>query len=371
MVIVAVESLVVSVPYTMGGPHGRFAGQLWDRMEILLIRVETDDGRVGWGEAFGHAAIPATKAALDSVVAQLVLGADAGDITGLTRRALHAVHLLGRNGPFVYAFSGIEIALWDLLGKACGQPVWRVLGAAAPERLDAYASLLSYGNDLALVARNVRQARAAGYRHIKLHELTREAVKAAQEAAPDAAIMLDVNCAWSPAEACAMAASLAGDGLAWLEEPVWPPEDAAGLASLRRFGIPLSAGENTAGVFGFRSLIEAGAVDIVQPSVTKVGGIGEMMRVAALAQAHGVQMIPHSPYFGPGFLASLHVAAAMLERPLVEVLWVEMEANPFERFTRVENGSVPVPTGPGLGCDPDPAVLARYGTALTRTEAKR
>lgn len=84
MLIVAVESSIVSVPFTMGGPHARFAGQLWDRLEILLVKVETDDGLVGWGEAFGHAAIPATKAALDSIVAPLVIGADAGDINALT-----------------------------------------------------------------------------------------------------------------------------------------------------------------------------------------------------------------------------------------------------------------------------------------------
>ncbi len=371
MLITAVESSVVSVPFTMGGPHPLFAGRPWDQLEILLVRVETADGLVGWGEAFGHAAIASTKAALDSIVAPLVLGRDAGDINLLTRQVLHAVHLLGRNGPFIYAFSGIEIALWDLLGKRTGQPVWRLLGGARRGPLDAYASLLSYGGDLELVARNTRAARDEGYRHIKLHELTREAVLAAKNAAPDAAVMLDVNCAWTPPVARDMAAALAGNGLFWLEEPVWPPEDAAGLASLRRHGIPLSAGENTAGLFGFRTLIEADAIDIAQPSVTKVGGIGEMARVIALAQAHGVEVVPHSPYFGPGFVATLHIAAALLERPLVEVLWLDMEANPFDPWIRAQDGKVAVPTAPGLGCDPDPAVLARYTTALpTRIEAK-
>ncbi len=371
MLITAVESSIVSLPFTMGGPYTRFAGQLWDRMEILLVRVETEDGLVGWGEAFGHAAIAATKAALDSIVAPLVLGRDAGDIDALTRQVLHGVHLLGRNGPFVYAFSGIEIALWDLLGKRAGQPIWRLLGGGNAPRLDAYASLLSYGNDLDLVARNTAAARAQGYRHIKLHELTREAVQAANQAAPDAAIMLDVNCAWTPPIARRMAAALADTGLFWLEEPVWPPEDVAGLASLRRFGIPLSAGENTAGLFGFRALIEAGAIDVAQPSVTKLGGVGEMRRVIALAHAHGIEVAPHSPYFGPGFLATLHIAAAMVERPMIEVLWLDMEANPFDPWVRAEGGTVAVPTGPGLGCDPDPAILARYikGTP-TRTEAK-
>ena len=371
MLIAAVESSVVSVPFSMGGPHPLFAGQPWDRLEILLVRVETDDGLVGWGEAFGHAAIPATKAALDSIVAPLVVGRDAGDINALTRQVLHGVHLLGRNGPFVYAFSGVEIALWDLLGKRAGQPLWRLLGGSAPAPLDAYASLLSYGGDLELVARNTAEARARGYRHIKLHELTREAVLAAKAAAPDAAVMLDVNCAWTPPVARGKAAAMAGEGLLWLEEPVWPPEDTAGLASLRRYGIPLSAGENTAGLFGFRALIDAGAIDVAQPSVTKVGGVGEMRRVIALAQAHGVEVVPHSPYFGPGFVATLHLAAALIERPIIEVLWLDMEANPFDPWVRAEGGKVAVPSAPGLGCDPDPAVLARYTKApATRTEAK-
>jgi L-alanine-DL-glutamate epimerase-like enolase superfamily enzyme len=372
MLITAIESSVVSIPFSMGGPHPLFAGQPWDLLEILLVRVETENGLVGWGEAFGHAAIPATKAALDSIVAPLVVGRDAGDINAITRDVLHGVHLLGRNGPFVFAFSGVEMALWDLLGKRSGQPVWRLLGGGNAGRLGAYASLLSYGGNLDLVARNTADARAQGYRHIKLHEVTRDAVLTARSAAPDAAIMLDVNCAWTPPVARRMAASLAGDGLAWLEEPVWPPEDAAGLASLRRFGIPLTAGENTAGFFGFRTLVEAGAIDIAQPSVTKIGGIGEMQQVIALARAHGVEVIPHCPYFGPGFVATLHIAAAMPERPLIEVLWLDMEANPFDPLVRVQDGTVAVPTAPGLGCDPDPAVLARYTKAApTRTLARR
>ena len=360
MRIAAIETSVVSLPFTMGGPHPLFAGRLWDRMEILLVKVETEDGLVGWGESFGHAAIPATKAALDTVVAPLALGRDASDINALQRQVLHALHLLGRNGPFVYAYAGIEIALWDLLGKRTGLPLWRLLGGAEVAPMDAYASLLNY-TDLDLVAANTAAACAAGYRSIKLHETTRAAVLAARGApgAQDAAIMLDVNCAWSPPVAREMAASLAGDGLAWLEEPVWPPEDVHGLASVRRAGVPVSAGENVAGLYGFKALLEAGAIDVAQPSVTKIGGIAEMVRIIQLCQAHGITVAPHSPYFGPGFIATLHVIAALIERPLVEVLWLDMEANPFDPWVRPVDGKLAVPGGPGLGCDPDPAVLAR------------
>ena len=97
-----------------------------------------------------------------------------------------------------------------------------------------------------------------------------------------------------------------------------------------------------------------------------------MTRVIALGQAHGVEVIPHSPYFGPGFVATLHITAALIERPLVEVLWLEMEANPFNPWVQAQDGKLAVPSGPGLGCDPDPAILARYTTAPpVRTEARR
>ncbi len=371
MRIAAIETSVVSLPFTMGGPHPLFAERPWDRMDILLVKVETEDGLVGWGEAFGHAAIPATKAALDTIVAPLALGRDAGDINALQRQMLHALHLLGRNGPFVYAYAGIEIALWDLLGKRTGLPLWRLLGGAEAPPMDAYASLLNY-TDLGLVAANTAAACAAGYRSIKLHETTRAAVLAARGAsgAQDAAIMLDVNCAWSPPAAREMAASLAGDGLAWLEEPVWPPEDVHGLASVRCAGEPISAGENVAGLYGFKALLEAGAIDVAQPSVTKIGGITEMVRIIHLCQAHGVAVAPHSPYFGPGFIATLHVNAPLIAPPLVEVLSLDMEANPFDPWVRPADGKLAVPGGPGLGCDPDPAVLARC-TVGTPTRISR
>jgi D-galactarolactone cycloisomerase len=227
--------------------------------------------------------------------------------------------------------------------------------------MNAYASLLAYG-DPALVAQNVEAACRRGYRHVKLHETGIEATRAGLAAAEPfgAPVMLDVNCAWTVPVACTMAETFAEDGLRWLEEPVWPPEDLDGLAQVRQYGIPIAAGENVAGLFGFKSLIEAGAIDVAQPSVTKLGGIGEMMRIIALCDAHGTEVFPHSPYFGPGFIATLHICSALIETPLVEVLWLDMEANPFDPWVRAENGRVRLPPGPGLGCDPDPAVLERY-----------
>ena len=368
MNIVSVETRIVSLPFTMGGPPSLFAGQVWDHMEILLVRVETADGLVGWGEAFGHAAIASTRAALDTIVAPLVIGRDSSKIEDITRDILPAVHLLGRNGPFVFAFSGIEIALWDIRGKRAGQPLHALLGGGSALDLECYASLLRYG-DTALAARNTGDACARGYRFIKLHEVTREAVLAAGEAGADvnARIMLDVNCAWSREQAAAMAAAMRDDNLYWLEEPVWPPEDCVGLAETRRVGIAIAAGENVAGRFGFKSLIDAGAIDIAQPSVTKIGGIGEMLAVIDLCRNSNTEVVPHCPYFGPGLIATLHIIAALTPKALVEVLWLDMEAHPFHHSVRPVNGRLKVPQTPGLGCEPDPAVLARY----TRGEVTR
>jgi L-alanine-DL-glutamate epimerase-like enolase superfamily enzyme len=363
--IIAVESRIVSLPFDMGGPPALFAGQVWDRMEILMVRVETADGLVGWGEGFGHAAISSTRAALDSIVAPLVIGRNSADIEGITGHVLPAVHLLGRNGPFVFAFSGVEIALWDIAGKRAGKPVHALLGDSAKTEtktgLECYASLLRYGTP-ELAARNTAAACERGYRLIKLHEVTRDAVLACREAGArtGAQIILDVNCAWSPADAVAMAKALRDDGLHWLEEPVWPPEDSASLAAVRRIGIPIAAGENTAGRFGFKTLIEAGAIDIAQPSVTKIGGIGEMLSVIDLCRNAGVTVIPHCPYFGHGLIATLHIIAALAPDAPVEVLWLDMEAHPFHDQVTPVGGRLKAPQGPGLGCEPEPDVMARY-----------
>jgi len=361
MKITSIETSIVALPFDMGGPPHLFAGKPWTHLEILLVKVNTDAGITGWGEAFGHVVNASTKAALDTLVAPLFIGRDPTNINGLMRELQQALHLVGRNGPVVYALSGIDIALWDIAGKLANQPLYRLLGGGVRKHLTGYASMLWY-TDPELVARNAERAWKRGYQYIKLHEVTREAVLAAKAAiGADVKLMLDTNCPWSVAESVAMARRMKNDGLYWLEEPVWPPEDHAGLAIVRREGIPIAAGENAAGLFDFKSLFDAQAVDIAQPSVTKIGGITEIRKIIALGEAYGVRVVPHCPYFGPGFLASLHVIAAMPSNPPVEVLWMDMEANPFNPWVQAEGGELRVPQGPGLGCDPDPAILERYG----------
>jgi D-galactarolactone cycloisomerase len=361
MKIKSIETSVVAIPYDSGGPPQMFGGKPWTHLEILLVKVETDSGVTGWGEAFGHVAIPATRAALDTIVAPLFIGRDPTDITGLIKEISQCLHALGRNGPCIYALSGIDIALWDIAGKLAGQPLYKLLGGSRRERLAGYASLFRFG-DPQLVAKNVVDARKMGYRKFKLHEVTREAVLAARDVLGKEPfeLMLDTNCPWTPSQAVQMARSMRDDGLTWLEEPVWPPEDHDGLARVRAVGIPIAAGENAQGFFEFFNLFKAGAIDVAQPSVTKVGGVTEMRRIIALADAYGVSVVPHSPYLGPGFLATLHIIASMPSAPPVEALWLNIEASPFEPWIRVQEGQFALPQEPGLGCDPAAEVVERY-----------
>ena len=151
MRITQVSAVTLAIPYAYDGPRHSVAGKDWVTMDTLLVRVDTDAGLVGWGEAFGHGAIPATRTALETLVAPWMRGCDADDIAGTMLAAQQAMHLYGRGGPVTYALSGVDIALWDLAGKRAGLPLHRLLGDAPASTVPAYASLLRYG-DPALVA---------------------------------------------------------------------------------------------------------------------------------------------------------------------------------------------------------------------------
>ncbi len=360
MKITAIETILVQIPYSIGGGLLAIAGRPATRLNILLVRVDTDGGITGWGEAFGHGVAPTTKLAIDSLIAPILIGRDPSDIDGLMLELSQGLHLFGRNGPVVYGISGIDIALWDIAGKRADLPLHRMLGGPSPERVRAYASLLRYGEPTAL-KRNIGHALDLGYEEIKLHEVEPALVGLARQAiGPRRRLTVDTNCAWTSARARDMAAAMRPFDLHWLEEPVWPPEDHRGLTQLRRDGTVIAAGENAAGLHDFQAMFEIGALDVAQPSVTKIGGITEMRKIIALSQGFGVRVVPHCAYFGPGYLASLHLAASLGEETPLERLFMTFEASLFEPYTEPLAGCVPVPQGPGLGCDPDAAVVARY-----------
>jgi L-alanine-DL-glutamate epimerase-like enolase superfamily enzyme len=361
MKIISIDTIHVRIPFTCGGPIPIFAGRTWDTVDTLLVKISTDTGITGWGEAFGHTIIPATRVTIDSILAPLCLGRDATQIDALLLDLHQRLHIFGRNGPLVYGLSGIDMALWDIAGKRAGQPLYELLGGSAKQNLPAYASLMRY-SDAELVARNAARAASQGFRYIKLHEIGVEQARAAREAiGPSVALMLDTNCPWSLQEALEMAERLSPLDLYWLEEPCWPPENFAALAGVRSAGqIPIAAGENNTTAMGFLHMFQAGAVDFAQPSPAKLG-ITEARKVFALAEAFNVRLAPHTPYFGPGLLAGLQLNAAHPAADmLVEWFYFDLETTLYGDAILPRNGCISIPRGSGLGLDPDAAVLAKY-----------
>ena len=360
MKITRVETLVLNLPMLIEGATPMMAGAARTSIDMLLVRIDTDAGVTGWGEAFGHRIFHATRAAIDTLLGPMIVGRDPSAIAAIHDDLQRVLHGVGRNGPTLYALSGIDIALWDIAGKVAGLPLHRLLGGGPRADLPAYASLLRYGEAKA-VAHYTAQALGRGYRFIKLHEITVPEVKAARDVAgAGVPIMVDTNCPWTVNEAIEMARRLAPFDLHWLEEPVWPPENLAGLAQVRaQGGIPTAAGENYGTSWEFKRAFEAGALAYAQPSVTKVGGVTEIRKVFTLAESFGVTVVPHSAYFGPGLLASIHVIAAMSREPLVERFYCDFADNPLGDAIHPKNGRIAVPQGPGLGLDPDPRLIEK------------
>ncbi len=368
MKIARIETIPLAIPHEHGGPPPAWGGQAWQGLSILLVRIETEEGATGWGEAFSYNCMAAVQAAIEGTVAPILIGRDATDIAALNRDLQQALHLFGRYGITMFGISAVDIALWDLAGKRAGLPLGQLLGGpASPPPVPGYASLFKY-RDPALVAETTRAALAESYPAIKLHETGEPEIAAARAAMGDGVpLCTDTNCPWTPAEALGMARRLKTYDLHWLEEPIFPPEDFAALARLQReSGVDLACGENACTAFEFRRMLDAGAVRYVQPSVTKVGGVTEFLKVVALAEGAGVTVMPHSPYFGPGWLATLQLVAAMPLAgrpggPWVERFYTRLEATLYPGFVSpARDGHFAIPTGPGLGAEPDADVIRDY-----------
>lgn len=357
--IAAIEAIPLRIPLKADLPGAALWGAALTAADSLLVKVTTDDGTVGWGEAFGLRGAALAAHALDELVAPLCLGADATEIAALMDQVQRKLHVFGRGGAITYALSAVDIALWDIAGKRAGVPIATLLGGG-PREMSCYASLACY-TEPQRVRAAVRRVVDAGFAAIKLHESQLPAILAARdEAGPDIALIIDAGCAWTLPHAQAVATELAEIGLLFLEEPLWPPENFAGLAELRRStGLPLSSGENIGTTMEFERLLNAGAVDFVQPSPAKMGGITEARRVFRLAAAYHVEVMTHSFYDGPGLLAAIQTAAALGSADaMIEWRWFDLEASIYGDALAPSDGRIAVPRGPGLGIDPDPDVIS-------------
>jgi D-galactarolactone cycloisomerase len=345
-----------------------------DAFNTCLVEIDTDAGLTGLGEAKVGVGNLGNYAALVTLIhaelAPMLIGRDPRDITALweavyngTRAHYVPAHgrtfpIVGRRGITVSALSGIDIALWDLLGKAMGQPVWRLLGGRLRERIPAYAS--GGWAPVGGVGRQLRQYVERGHRAVKMRvglqdrsvDDSAARVREARESlGPEVGLMVDAHGTWSVREAQRFARKVADCDLAWLEEPV-SPDNVAGQAEVRAAtDIPIAAGETEQTRFAFRDLLEARAVDVLQPDVAIAGGITETLRICALAAAHGLTVAPHLWGGAILFASGLHLAVAT---PCVTTLEFSRGENPLlnelvqEPFELVD-GHVLAPDRPGLG----------------------
>jgi L-alanine-DL-glutamate epimerase-like enolase superfamily enzyme len=334
-------------------------------IEIILIEVRTDTGLVGWGDAWAYVCSEATVAAVRQMIAPQAVGQpvpEAVDIPAFMERIQRNLHLFGRYGVTMFAISGLDIALWDLAGRIAGKSLGDLFGPRRRRSIPAYASLLRIG-DPKFIAGECRTALSKGFGAIKLHETTVAAVGAAREAiGPETRLMVDMNCPMDAATAIDFAIRCRPFAPLFLEEPVWPPEDFRVLSRVQAAGgLMLAAGENACTAFQFREMFEQNAVSYAQPSVIKVGGVSEYQRVAALADRYNVRLAPHSPYFGPGLLATLQLMALRDDASFVEIFYMDREACLWgDALALGADGTIGVPSGPGLGLTPDREIMERY-----------
>lgn len=361
--IVAAEAILVSVPFTAhGSAVWNWGGATSDRrFDTLFVRLETDTGIVGWGEAFSRNQDSSLKRFIEQKIFPSIIGKDVSRINEIKYSLERELHNFGRVGPVGYGIGAVDIALWDICGKTANKPLVDLIGGRFVDEVEVYASLLKIG-DAGLMREAVTEAIAKGYRSIKLHEVDLGVIRSAVEAAgPDIEVTLDVNCPWQLNDALNMDRALAPLKLGWLEEPVWPPENYGALAEVRGKGNNLiAAGENAGSLYDFVAMNEVKAIDIAQPDIAKVPGLTEMLRIGAYCDAIGVRLIPHCALFGSGMLATVHLNASRLDKPMLERLYMDFEADLFGDALEVRNGHVKVPRAPGLGRDPDPDVIKAY-----------
>jgi L-alanine-DL-glutamate epimerase-like enolase superfamily enzyme len=356
-------SFPVKKPVTLG--IGRAV-----KRDAVLVRVTTRSGLVGWGEAH-HGRCPGAIAKLiDTTLRQLVVGMDATDVVGIWTRIYRmqlASHGMGTAAAL--AMSGIDLALWDIRGKAVGWPVYRLLGGKSRD-IPAYAGGISLGyQDPAQLCDEIRALTGRGYNAVKLrvgdtvaNDIRR--VEAVRKAFPDLVLLADANTAYSVGDVRGVMPAFEAASIRWLEEP-FAPQDHRSYAEAKQLGrVPLAAGENHYTRYEFTRLIEDRSITVLQPDLSKTGGITEALRIAAMASGWKLQVNPHTLLTGINMAASIHLLASIDNGGYFEAD-VAVE-NPFRdemcspACAVDAKGNVRPHEGPGLGVEIDPGFLEAY-----------
>jgi L-alanine-DL-glutamate epimerase-like enolase superfamily enzyme len=358
-------------------PKGGWSEELRPEYTVhTLLFVRTDEGITGVGSVFTNAGL--VRAAL-AVMEPLYRGENALEPERVSEKLHQHTFWLGRGGSLTHTISGIDIALWDILGQATGQPVGRLLGGRYRERVQPYASLLMELPEP--LADHLRQIASQGFRAFKIgwgpfgresHALDERIVRAAREAVgPDARLMVDAggsDAFWPNGLKWALrtAEMLAAYDIAWFEEPLKPDALDDFVILRRQSPVPIAGGEVLTRRQAFAPWLQAGAFDIVQPDVTKVGGISEERRIGWMAQEQGVRFIPHGWNTALGLASDLHLASAFPDTDLVEYI----DGSPYvdeivtDPWRLDSDGMLPIPDAPGLGIRLNMDAVARFSDVL-------
>ncbi len=356
---------VEAIPLTASMQEGTRTSQgVYGDVSMVLVRIETAEGIVGWGECLGRFGPRAYASFINEVLAPRLVGDSAFDI----RRHWQSLRmaLSGRaGGMLIEALAGVDIALWDVLGRALGQPIHRLLGGIGRRRVDCYASSVNWA-DAKVMQEQARAVVAMGFTRIKVklgrpvHDAIECATAVREAVGPGILLGVDANWAYSVDEAVRVGLALHALGYDFFEEPI-APEDVAGYTHLRRaLPIMLAAGESDYTVAHATELIRERLVGLIQPDVARAGGISETRDIATLAQAFHVGYAPHVGWSGAVCVAaSLQLAAAMPAFVMFECMFIgnplrdDLATTPIGAAHTLVEGQLVVPDGPGLGIEID------------------
>lgn len=388
-----IETFVLKAP--LGAERFYWSQNCATERASLLVRISTDSGLVGWGEAGVSMPVEHAAAYIHDIAASRVLGRNALETEPLWHELYAYSRDYGRKSTPIDALSGIDIALWDIRGKEAGRPVYALMGGAFRDTVRSYATGLYYrGDDVRDVASAIAQVRdeARGYADrgftaikgkvglLPIRDDIKRMEAVRDEVGDDFLLMTDANHAYNFHSAVRMGHALEALNFHWFEEPL-VPEDIEGCAELRRkLSIPIATGECEYTRYGMLELLKAGAADILQPDISACGGLSEGQKIIALATAYHTPVCLHAWGSGVALAAALQLTAvippiphtAFPSAPENEPMF-EYDRNPnplrddlLVRSFTLEGESVRIPRGPGLGIEVNKDVLARF-TVATRT----
>lgn len=355
------------VPVHLRSPAAHFRRIQRKGQFTTLVIAESEDGVVGYGECFGLPHPLQATALVNHVIAPAMVGSSIDDPYAMAEDLRAYFYAMGlTRGAAMEALSGVDIALWDLKAKDQNQPLSALLGGTAGP-VAVYVSPIAFRQTPEETARDVQDYARQGYRAFKLKigrgiATDLDHIAAARDAAGSAPLYLDVNCGYDVETAIELARNLPQFDIAWLEEPI-NPDNPAALAEVRaKSPVPIGAGENEFTFEAHAALVTAGAVDFLQPNITRAGGISGMLRLGALAAQQGVQLAPHGVGGCVAVAASLHASRAAEgfyayeANRLLNPLRDEMGLYPLE----LRDGCLIATDRPGHGGDPDMAKVEKY-----------